>query len=200
MNPRDLDPDLQEDVNATTLRPFLAVRILFPDPVYAFTGKGIIQFDPEGGPVLEDTQEWMGIEGIATIDAVNEGTNGSAAGVRATLYRIPSEFREDIADQAVRDVLYELFVGSFDEDYQTVRGVKKIWKGTLQSYRILDAGDTITVTAGGESRAIDQKRPSIKRFTDEYQQRRFAGDRCFEYVPNLAEIPILWAQSKQDGL
>lgn len=200
MNPRDLDPALDAEVKAPRLRPFLALHIDFPDPVFAFTGKGTIQFDPDGGALLEDTQEWIGIAGIATIDTINEGTAGSATGVSATLLRVPSEFRDDIADQAVRSCLYELFVGAFDEDYQTVRGVKKIWKGTLQSYRIVDGGDTITVTAGGESRAIDQRRPTIKRFTDEWQQRKYAGDRCFEYVPNLAEIPILWAQAKQDGL
>lgn len=200
MNPRDLDPALEAEVNAPSLRPFLAVHIDFPDPVFAFTGKGVIQFNRDGTPVTPESEEWLGIAGIASIDAINEGTNGSAAGVSATLLRVPSEFRDDIADQAVRGCLYELFVGAFDTDYQTVRAVKKIWKGTLQSYRIIDAGDTITVSAGGESRAIDQRRPTIKRFTDEYQQRKYAGDRCFEYVPSLAEIPILWASANQDGL
>ena len=200
MNPRELDPDLEEEINATSLRPFLAVHIDFPDPVFAFTGKGIIQFDPDGGSLQEDSQEWSGIHGVAQIDTIKEESTGAATGVSATLFSVPSEFRDDIADQAVRGVVYRLFVGAFDEDYKTVRGVKLIWKGTLQSYRVTDGGDTITVTAGGESRAIDQKRPSIKRFTDEYQQRKFAGDRFFEYVPNLAEIPILWAQAKQDGL
>lgn len=200
MNPRDLDPALDAEVKAPSLRPFLAIHIDFPDPVFAFTGKGAIRFNRDGSPVTPESQEWLGIEGIATIDTITEGTTGSAAGVSATLLRIPSEFRDDIADQAVRGCLYELFVGAFDTDFQTVRGVKLIWKGTLQSYRIVDGGDNITVTAGGESRAIDQRRPTIKRFTDEYQQRRFPGDKCFEYVPSLAEIPILWAQAKQDGL
>lgn len=200
MNPRDLNPDLEAEVEAPSLRPFMAVRIEFPDPVFAFTGKGTIQFDPDGGPLLPDSQKWYGIQGIGSIDAVNEGTDGSSAGVRATLLQVPSEFRDDIADQAVRGVLYELFIGAFDTDFQTVRGVKKVWKGTLQSYQITDAGDSITVSAGGESRAIDQRRPSIKRFTDEYQQRRFPGDRAFEYVPNLAEVAILWAQARQDGI
>ena len=200
MNPRELDPALDEEVKAPVLRPFLAVHIDFPDPVFAFTGKGVIRFNRNGTPATSESQEWLGIEGIASIDAIKEGTAGSAAGVSATLFRVPSEFRDDIADQAVRGCLYEIFVGAFDTDFQTVRGIKCIWKGTLQSYRIVDSGDTITVTAGGESRAIDQRRPAIKRFTDEYQQRKFAGDRCFEYVPNLVEIPILWAGANQDGL
>ena len=191
MNPRDIDPALDAEVKAPRLQPFLALHIDFPDPVFAFTGKGLIKF---GG------EEWLGIEGVATIDAIKEGTSGSATGASATLLRVPSEFRDDIADQAVRGCLYELFVGAFDTDFQTVKGVKRIWKGTLQTYRIVDAGETITVTAGGESRAVDQRRPTIKRFTDEYQQRKFAGDKFFEYVPSLTEVPILWAKAKQDAL
>lgn len=200
MNPRTIDAALEQEIRATSLRPFLAIHIDFPDPVFAFTGKGIIQFNRDGSPLTATSQEWLGIHGFAAIDAMKEGTDGSAQGVSATLFRVPSEFRDDIADQAVRGVTYELFIGAFDNDFKTVKGVKRIWNGTLQSYKIVDSGDTIAVTAGGESRAIDQRRPSIKRFTDEYQQRRFAGDRFFEYVPNLAEIPILWAQAKQDGL
>lgn len=196
MNPRDLPAPLKADIGARALQPFMALHIDFPDQVFAFTGKGVLEF----ADIRGDAQEWLGVEGVASIDLIPEETTGSATGVSATLLRIPSEFRDDIADQAVRGCRYELYVGSLDTDYRAVRATKLLWKGTLQGYRILDAGETITVTAQGESRAVDQKRPTIKRFTDEYQQRKYSGDRCFEYVPALAEIPILWAKANQSGL
>ena len=191
MDKRLLPPALAQDVAAPTLRPFLAVHIDFPDPVFAFTGKG--EMEMEGAT-------WTGVAGIASIAPISEGTDGAAAGVKMTLFRVPAEFREDIADQAVRGCLYELYIGSFDKDYRTVRAFKKIWKGTLQGYDIEDAGDTITVTAEGESRAIDQKKPAIKRMTDDYQQRRFPGDRYFEFQASLNEVPVLWAKAKQDNV
>ena len=196
MNRRDLPPDLAYEIASPVLQPFLALRIEFPDPVYAFTGKGSMSFPSVDG----FARTWSGIHGVASIDAATESTDGSAAGISATLFQIPSEFRDDIADQAVRGCLYELYIGAFAPDFQTVRSVKRIWKGTLQSYEIDDAGETITVTAGGESRAIDQKRPSIKRFTDEYQRRKYAGDKFFEYSPKLTEVPLLWAKQKQDAV
>lgn len=196
MNRRDLPAELAADIAAAELLPFLALRIEFPDPVYAFTGKGAMEFATVDGIM----QQWIGIHGVASIDAATESTDGSATGLQATLFRVPSEFRDDIADQAVRGCLYELYLGSFAVDYQTVRAVKRIWKGTLQSYDIDDAGDSITVTAGGESRAIDQKRPSIKRFSDEYHRRKYPGDRFFEYAPKLTEVPLLWAKQKQDAV
>ena len=85
-----------------------------------------------------------------------------------------------------------------DETYQQVIWFKTLWKGRLDTYEIVDAGDTITVTAGGESRMRDKRRPTIRRFTDWWQQRKYPGDRAFEYVTRMVEVPVLWAKSRQD--
>ncbi|WP_288016454.1 hypothetical protein [Microcystis phage Mae-JY04] len=188
---RELSPELEAELLETGIRPFMALFIDFPDPVRAFTGRGKMML---GG------HEFLGIHGIASIDTIGETVSGSASGVRATLLAVPSEFAEDIADQAVRGCAYEMYAGAFDLDFQTVVGHQRIWKGTLQGYEILDEGSSITVTAIGESRQIDQRRPAVKRYTDEYQQRKFPGDRFFEYLPRLTEVPILWAKGRQDPL
>lgn len=188
---RNLDPAFQEEIEKPELRPFLGVHIDLPDPVFAVTGNATIAY---GG------EEWTAIGGIGQIDTVGEGTDGSAVGVKTTLYQVPSEFRDDIADQAVRGCLYELFVGVLDPSYREVIGFKNIWKGRLDSYEIVDAGETITVSAGGESRMRDQRRPAIRRFTDWWQQRRYPGDKAFQYVSKMVEVPILWAKARQDAV
>jgi hypothetical protein len=188
---RTLPPALSAEIEKPELRPFMGVHIDLPDPVRAVTGNATIRFDGE---------EWAAIGGLGTIDTIGEGTDGSAVGVKATLYQVPSEFRDDVADQAVRGCLYELYVGALDATYQTVIGIKKIWVGRLDSYEIVDAGETITVTAGGESRMRDQRRPAIKRFTDWWQQRRFPSDKAFAYVARMTEVPILWAKARQDAV
>lgn len=188
---RDLDPALQDEIEKPELRPFLGVHIDLPDPVFAVTGNATIAY---GG------ETWSAIGGLGRIDTIGEGTDGSAVGAKATLYQVPSEFRDDVADQATRGCLYELYVGALDPSYREVVGFKNIWKGRLDTYEIVDAGETITVTAGGESRMRDQRRPAIRRFTDWWQQRRYPGDRAFEYVTRMVEVPILWAKSKQGAV
>lgn len=188
---RDLDPALQGEIAKPELRPFLGVHIDLPDPVFAVTGNATIRFDNE---------EWTAIGGIGQIDTVGEDTDGSSVGVKATLFEVPSEFRDDVADQATRGCLYELYVGALNWTYQEVIGFKKIWIGRLDTYDIVDGGATITVTAGGESRQIDQRRPAIKRFTDWWQQRKYPGDLAFQYVAAMASVPILWAKGKQDAV
>jgi hypothetical protein len=191
MSIRDLPPALADEIKKPELRPFLGLHIDLPDPVFAVTGNATIRYAGE---------EWTAIGGIGSIDTVGEGTDGAAVGVKATLFSVPSEFRDDVADQAVRGCLYELYVGALDEAYTDVIGFKQIWKGRLDSYDIADAGDTITVSAGGESRMRDQRRPAIKRFTDWWQQRKYPNDLAFEYVSRMVEVPILWAKAKQDAV
>lgn len=188
---RDLDPALQSEIEKPELRPFIGVHIDLPDPVYAVTGNATIAYAGN---------EWTAIGGVASIDTVGEGTDGSATGVKATLYQVPAEFRDDVADQAVRGCAYELYVGALDTAYREVIGFKKIWVGRLDSYDITDAGETITVSAGGESRMRDQRRPAIKRFTDWWQQRRYPGDLAFQYAAKMVEVPILWAKARQDAV
>lgn len=186
---RDLDPALQTEIEKSELRPFLGLHIDLPDPVFAVTGNATINYAGE---------EWTAIGGLGQIDTIGEGTDGASVGVQATIYQVPSEFRDDVADQATRGCLYELYVGALDAGYRNVIGFKNIWKGRLDTYDILDAGETITVTAGGESRMRDQRRPAIKRFTDWWQQRKYPGDLGFQYVSSMVEVPIMWAKARQE--
>lgn len=185
---RELDEALAEALAERVVRPFLAVHIDFPDPVHGWTG---------GGEIAFNDAVWTGLEGIASIDPIGESTDGTATGFSVTLNRVPADFAGDLIDQSVRGVAFEIYVGALDEAMQTVIGTKLAWRGTLQSYKIIDSGDTLTVVAGGESRMIDQRRPAIKRFTDEYQQSKYPGDKFFEYVPQLVEVSILWAKADQ---
>ena len=191
MSIRDLDPALATEFARRELRPFIGLHIDLPDPVFAVTGNATIRYAGE---------DWTAIGGLASIDTVGEGTDGSAVGVKATLYQVPSEFRDDVADQAVRGCIYELYVGALDAAYREVLGFKLLWKGRLDTYDIADNGDTITVAAGGESRMRDQRRPAIKRFTDWWMQRRYPGDVAFQYAARMVEVPILWAKAKQDAV
>jgi hypothetical protein len=192
---RDIPTALADALDEPVVRPFLAVRVELPDPVYAWTGIGTITFDDADGT----SRDWQGVGGIAAVDTIGEATDGSATGVKCSLFQVPSEFRDDIEAQAVRGAIMELYVGTLNETFQQVDASVLIWKGRLDQYRITDGGATLTVEITGESRAIDQRRPAIKRFTDEWQQRKYPGDLFFQYVPQMTEVQILWAKAEQSG-
>jgi hypothetical protein len=179
------------------------VRVELPDPVCAWTGIGTIHFDDADGA----TRDWQGVGGLGAVEPIGESTDGSATGVKCSLFEVPSQFQfadgtwigDYLERQAVRGVLFEIYVGTLNETYQQVEASVLIWKGRLDQFRITDAGTTLTIDITGESRAIDQRRPAIKRFTDEWQQRKYPGDRFFEYVPQMTEVQILWAKAEQSS-
>jgi hypothetical protein len=193
---RPIPTALETEIEAPVVRPFLALRIELPDPVYVWTGQGTIQFADADSV----TRTWLGAGGLGALDTVGEATDGSATGIRATLFEVPAEFRDDIAQQAVRGVLMEVYVGALNQTYQQVQATALMWKGRLDQYKITDGGNTLQVEVTGESRAIDQRRPAVKRFTNEYQQRNHPGDLFFQYVARMTEIPILWAKGEASGV
>lgn len=190
---RELPASLESAIEAPVVRPFLALHIGIEDTVRVWTGIGAITFEDADGVA----QEWLGTGSMGSLDTIGEATDGSATGIKATLNQIPAEFRDDIADQAEKGAVFEVYVGALNETFQQVEAAQVIWKGRLDTYSITDAGETITVEVTGESRAIDQRRPTIKRFTDEYQQRKYPGDLFFQYLPQMTEIQILWAKAEQ---
>lgn len=192
---RGISADLETAIEEQVVRPFMAVRIELPDPVYAWTGRGMLTFDDADG----NSRDWLGAGDVASIDTIGEATDGSATGVKVGLYEVPSEFRDDIADQAERGAKFEVYVGALNETFQQVDAVELLWKGRVAEYRITDGGDSLTVEVSGESRAIDQRRPAIKRFTDEWQQRKYPGDKFFEYVSQMTQVEILWAKAEQSS-
>lgn len=142
---------------------------------------------------------WEAVGALGSLDFGSETTDGSAGGVKAMLLQIPSDYRDDLTDQAVRGCLAEVFVGVLDETFTSVIGFKRIRRGTVQGYDIDDQGSTISVTVTIETKAINQRLPAQKRFTDEWQQRKYPGDLFFQYVSQMAEVPILWAAASQDS-
>jgi hypothetical protein len=192
---RQLPPALQAAIEKDVVRPFFAVSIDLPDPVFLWTGSGKISFADE---------DWVGIgsregECIGALETIGESTDGSATGVKVTIVGIPSEHREHIEAQAVRGAEFRVYIGALNETRQIVQAYKLLTRAKLDSYQIVDGVD-LSVIVTGESRMLDQRRPSIKRYTDAAQQKKYPGDRFFEYMPQLPSIPILWAKAKQDAV
>lgn len=192
---RQIDPGLSAAVEEPVVRPFLALRVETPDPVYAFTGQGSMVFaDADGAD-----RTWVGAGDVGAIDSVGEASDGSAQGIKATLFKVPGEFRDDIAKQAVPGVKVDVGIGVFDVTYQRLEGFVWLNRYKLDDFKIMDGGSTLSVQISGENRSIDQKRPAIKRSTDEYQQRQHPGDLFFQFVSQMTEVSILWAKAEPSG-
>ncbi|HEY4546097.1 MAG TPA: hypothetical protein VIG90_06690 [Pedomonas sp.] len=182
---RLLSADLAKEIEKPVLRPFFAVYIGLDDPVAAWTGIGTLSF---GG------RDYLGTGALGSIGTVGEGTDGAAVGISVGLSGIDPSFSEDILGQAYRGKPFELYVGALAENWQSVVAPpKRIWKGRVDTVDVTD-GDQLAVSITAESRMRDQGRPRIRRLTNAEQQRRYPGDRFFEYLAQMVEVSILWGK------
>lgn len=182
---RDLSGGLGTEIAKPVLRPFFAVYIALPDPVAAWTGVGTLSF---GG------RDYDGTGAFGSVSTIGEGADGSAVGVSVTLSGIDPAFGDDILGQPYRGKTFELYVGALAEDYQSIAAAPKlIWKGRVDSVDLTD-GEQLAVTLTAESRMRDQGRPRIRRYTNAEQQRRYPGDRYFEYAQQMVEVSVMWGK------
>ena len=186
---------LAGSVDRPVVRPFLALRIDTPDPVTVWTGRGTLIFNDDDGT----EHKWLGAGNLGALESIGESTDGTANGIRAVLNKVPTDFRDYLTQQAVRGSLMEVYIGALNETFQQVEAVVLLNRYRLDQFKIHDGGATLSVEVTGESRAIDARRPAVKRFSHEYQTRMHPGDKFFEYLSRMTEIPILWAAASQNS-
>lgn len=67
-----------------------------------------------------------------------------------------------------------------------------VWSGLMDTMSIDDSGDQPVITITAEHMLTVWERARPVRFTDAQQQALYAGDRCCEFVADLAERQIVW--------
>lgn len=182
---RDIASSLSTEIQKTVLNPFFALHIDLPDPVYAWSGVGTIEFEGNA---------WLGVGsfgGFGTLDEMSDGTvsqmSFSLSGIDATLY-------EYLIEQPYRNALCELWVGALNENFTAVSaGPSLIYRGRLVAVDLTD-GDELSIQITVERSSRDQTRQRVRRYTDSEQQRRYAADKFFEYQAQMQSVQVLWGR------
>jgi hypothetical protein len=80
----------------------------------------------------------------------------------------------------------------FDPATYQIADTSLEWAGTLDVLDWADDGTTGVITVSAESAGADLLRGVPVRYTDQDQQRLFAGDLGFQYVIDQGEKAIVW--------
>jgi hypothetical protein len=180
---RQLPAALRDEIEAPELRPFFAVSIDLPDPVYAWSGVGEITFD---GKTFD------GVGSLGGISAISEQADGTASGISLTLSGIDPEFTQYLINQPYRGAHTAVYVGALDAGFAEVVAWKRLSTWRLNAVSIVDDESGMTITVECEGAFIDQTRARVRRFTNEEQQRRYPGDKFFEYMAAMQEVRVIW--------
>ncbi|MEE8534767.1 MAG: hypothetical protein V3S45_01905, partial [Kiloniellales bacterium] len=135
-------------------------------------------------------EDFLGAGNLGRVTAAGETSELRATGLEMSLSGIPAAFISAAFERA-QGRAARVWLGFLDGSYQVVADPALIFSGVIDDTAI-DLGDTATVTLSVENRIIAWERPKVRRYTNEDQQQRFAGDKVFEFVNPTVEKELLW--------
>ena len=175
-------------------RPIIFVQLDLPTGVLRVnsTDRSVF-FESDGASPLN---EFLGVGALGSVSTVGETFRLQATGVTLSLSGITSTYISAAFEQAMGRS-GEIWLGFFDSDYKVISAPALVFSGKIDNATVA-IGETATVTIQLENRMIAWERPKIRRYTNEDQQQRFAGesptvtDKFFEFINQAVDKELLW--------
>ena len=184
---RDLTAAVQSAIEATQVQPFLLFEGLFDS--------GYLRLWSGQGDIVWDGKTWVGSTGLLfSVSGIQDSADIQANGVSVTINGIPSNLISLALGECKQGASGKVYIG-FLEDFVVVSTPVLLFEGKLDVPAIQEDGESSTITISYESRLIQLQRPKETRYTNEEQQRLFAGDLGCEFVPAMKEITLTWGRS-----
>lgn len=158
----------------------------------------LLQLELDGGTVYlastpfavdYDGHTYLAAQGIGTIEPVAE-TAGEVRGLAYTLSGVPSSAIAGVLTEPLQGRTVTLRLAVVDGTTLIVDPV--VWQGALDVPTIEDDGATCTIRVTAEHALLGWQQPSGRLFSNEQQQKDYAGDLFFEFAADLADKTIVW--------
>jgi hypothetical protein len=94
-------------------------------------------------------------------------------------------------DDAIEGAAVRVLEGFVDPDTGAMPDALELWRGTVATREIVD-GPSATVTLRCEHRGVRALRRKPTRYTNEQQQRLYAGDTSLDVDPMTDAPPLVW--------
>ena len=139
---------------------------------------------------------WTAMVGTGNIDGLGYSGGDASESVTFTLLGVPTD-RLDLLALALEETseadqrLVTVYLQLFNDDWQPVGAPIGIWWGFMQPPKVsrdpisgLD-GPEQRITLIAENAFFNRSRPPFGRYTDRDQQRRYPGDKFFQFTGSL---------------
>lgn len=180
---RTISADMVSEVTTAQLSPILMAELNFTPPVYLWTGYGTLTYNGIG---------YLGLGTLGTISPVQETTDLSARGISMQLSGVPTALVYEALTDDYQGRACSVMFGALSPTAGLVASPITIFSGRMDVMQLSDDGQTSQITMTAENKLIDFKRTREIRYTDEEQQRLYAGDLGLEFVNAIQEKTIYW--------
>lgn len=181
--PRTITAGMETALAEPTIRPFLAVELLFDSGA---SRASTLPFD-----VTIGGNSYIGVGQLGRISAAAESTDTGAQRITVGLTGIDPALVSIALSDHYQGRRGTVWYGLLDEDHQVIADPVIVFRGRMDTMQI-QLGDTAEIQVNIESRLADWDRPRGGRLTDEEQKRRFPDDKFLEFVSATVEKELVW--------
>lgn len=154
-----------------------------------------LRLNSSGWDLTWNGAAWQGSRGIGSIEPI-EDSPGELRGLR---FEMPGIALSDVAlvlSEPVQGKTVNVWTAIVDASTAQILDASLEWSGRLDTLALAEDGERATVSATAEHIGLDLLRPSGVKFSHQDQQRRYPGDRFFEYLIDQADQQITWPSAQ----
>lgn len=188
---RNLGSSIVSEITSAQMSPFLLFEGEF--------ASGTLRLWSGIGDLSWNSYTWTGVGSLASISSVTETADTSAQGITVSLSGIPSSLVSLFLGDVRQGSAGKVYLGFADSSGDVISSPYMLFEGRLDVPAMEESAESAVISITYESRLIDLERPRESRYTNEDQQREFAGDLGFEFVPSLQDISINWGRTDSSG-
>ena len=183
---RSLPEALATELNATELKPFYAIELLFDS--------GDLRFWTGYDEIEANGETWTGSGLVIGLSGTNEPSDLSANGLNITFSSLDSSIIAVLLGENYRGRSAKVYLGALDATNQPVSDMYQIFAGRMDIMTLQENGDIATIQISVENVLIDLERARPIRLTAEDQLNRHSGDNSLSGVAKLQDRQISWGR------
>ena len=152
-------------------------------PFYACTGARDYVFN---------SITWNGVGDISGISDVADAADAAARPLTVTLTGVDTYVTDPVQSRTnYKGRAATVYRGLLDSNFDLIDDPFKIWIGRMDVGTMLRDDDYVAQMVC-EPLAARLLRPNISRYSDEDHQLRSAGDKFFEFLPQMEKKDVTW--------
>jgi len=158
-------------------------------------GSGVILLHTALGNLVFDSETYIGIGDLGSIDPIEENDEVTPSGIVMNLSVVPSEYISIALSEDYQGRDCKIFTGLFDEEYSMIVDPFLVFQGRMDYMEINLGKENGSIALHVENHLADWSRPRVRRYNNRDQQAEYPSDRGFEYVEQMIEKEIVWGRT-----
>jgi hypothetical protein len=180
---RGLQSAMESAVEATQVRPFVLVDLMFSSPIYLWSGYGDLSY----------TNTYLGVGELLSINAIEESQDLGANGLQIDLSGINgTTLLTKALSEEYQGKTVTVRLGAKDSSGNIISDPIVIYSGFMDVMLINEGVEESTISLSVENKLIALSKTKERRYTSNDQRSEYPSDKGFDYVTTIAESTINW--------